>query len=210
MMDHGPDCNRRRLLQGGAALLGFVSLDSLAVAIEAQPPAAVEPVPARPLAGLLAERRSLWLQRGDEELRATWWTAARGQDRDEYLKLCWLLRDVQANRVMPIDRDLLDLLAGIQAWLGNGGQRLPMRIHSGYRSARTNHKTEGAALNSKHVLGKAADISIPGVSNVTLAGISRVLGVGGTGFYVGRGFVHVDTGSERLWIDAGKRGAKPL
>ena len=30
-----------------------------------------------------------------------------------------------------------------------------------------------------------------------------------TGFYVGRGFVHVDTGDERLWIDSGRRPKSP-
>jgi uncharacterized protein YcbK (DUF882 family) len=35
--------------------------------------------------------------------------------------------------------------------------------------------------------------------------MSQSLGMGGTGFYVGRGFVHVDTGDERLWIDQGRR-----
>ena len=30
---------------------------------------------------------------------------------------------------------------------------------------------------------------------------AQKLGQGGTGFYVGRGFVHVDTGDERVWID---------
>jgi uncharacterized protein YcbK (DUF882 family) len=57
------------------------------------------------------------------------------------------------------------------------------------------------------VVGQAADISVPGVSNVRLAGMSSVLGRGGTGFYVGRGFVHVDTGNERIWIDQKRRPA---
>ena len=204
-----PDLNRRRLLLACAASGGLASLDALAQALEATPAANPPAAPEARLAGLLAEKRSLWLLRGDEELRATWWTAERGHDRDEYLKLCWLLRDVQAQRVMPIDRGLLDLLAGIQVWLDNSGKRLPMLVHSGYRTARTNHRTEGAALDSKHVVGQAADISVPGVSNVKLAGLSSLLGVGGPGFYVGRGFVHVDTGSERLWIDRGQRKTKP-
>jgi uncharacterized protein YcbK (DUF882 family) len=82
-----------------------------------------------------------------------------------------------------------------------------MLVHSGYRSPATNRRTEGAARDSKHVVGKAADISVPGLSNVKLAGMSQSLGMGGTGFYVGRGFVHVDTGDERLWIDSGSKRA---
>ena len=159
------------------------------------------------LAELLKDRRSLWVRRGTEELRATYWTAARGRNQDDYLHLCWMLRDVQANRVFAMDRSLLDMLAGIQAWLRQGGIDAPIEIHSGYRTRHTNNKTEGAALNSRHVVGQAADISVPGVSNIRLAGMSSVLGRGGTGFYVGRGFVHVDTGNERIWIDQKRKPA---
>lgn len=160
------------------------------------------------LSDLLREERSLWVLREiggkAEELRVTYWTAERGFDRDKYLELCWLLRDVQANRVFPIDHDLLAVLCGVQAWLGREGRRAPMRVFSGYRSLNTNRETEGAALNSRHLLGKAADIGIEGVSNVKLAGIASILGRGGTGFYPGRSFVHVDTGDERIWIGGKK------
>ncbi|HTN48125.1 MAG TPA: DUF882 domain-containing protein [Burkholderiaceae bacterium] len=153
------------------------------------------------VAQLLKERRSLWLRRGSEELRATYWTAAGGRDQDQYLQLCWLLRDIRADRVFAMDRGLLDTLAGMQAWLRQSGVDAPIEVHSGYRTSRTNNATEGAALNSRHVIGQAADISVAGVSSVKLAGLSSVLGHGGTGFYVGRGFVHVDTGDDRIWID---------
>ncbi len=43
-----------------------------------------------------------------------------------------------------------------------------------------------------------------GVTNVKLAGIASILGKGGTGFYPGRSFVHVDVGDERIWIGGGK------
>lgn len=197
----------RRQFVGGVAALSLGSLADLASAAEVSPEV---PVPASERLGrLLSERRSLWLLRGDEEIKATWWSAAQGYDRDEYLKVCWLLRDVQASRVMPIDRRLLDLLAGVQTWLAANGKLGPMLVHSGYRSLATNRRTEGAALDSKHLVGKAADVSIPGISNVKLAGMSQSLGMGGTGFYVGRGFVHVDTGDERLWIDQGRRPKTP-
>lgn len=178
---------RRRLLIGAAA---------------ACLPAAhaAESVSDARLGQLLAERRSLWLLRGSEELRATYWTAKSGYDQDQYLAICWSLRDQQANRVFPIDHGLLDVLAGVQAWLAGNGIVAPLRIHSGYRSTKTNKRTEGAALDSRHLLGRAADVSMPGVSNVKLAGMASVLGRGGTGLYPGRSFVHVDTGDERIWI----------
>jgi uncharacterized protein YcbK (DUF882 family) len=153
---------------------------------------------------LLAERRSLWLVRGGEQFQATWWSAERGYDRDQYLQLCWALRDLQADRVFPMDHGLLDVLAGVQAWLAQGGVRAPLEIHSGYRTRATNQKLESAALNSRHLVGKAADVTVPGVKNVKLAGMASVLGRGGTGFYPGRNFVHIDTGDERVWVSPPK------
>ena len=150
---------------------------------------------------LLSDRRSLRLLRGDEQLEATYWTADAGYNRDEYLNICWLLRDLQADRVFPINHGLLDVLCGVQAWLARIGVDAPLRIHSGYRTQKTNKLTEGAALDSRHIVGRAADISVPGVSNVKLAGMASLLGRGGTGLYPGRNFVHVDTGDERIWID---------
>jgi uncharacterized protein YcbK (DUF882 family) len=159
-----------------------------------------------PLQSLLAERRSIWLVRGSDETRATYWSAERGYDREQYLQLCWALRDVQAGRVFPMDHRLLDVLAGVQAWLARSGVDAPLEIHSGYRTHATNQRLEGAALNSRHKLGKAADITVPGVTNLKLAGMASVLGKGGTGFYPGRKFVHVDTGDERIWVTPPKTG----
>jgi uncharacterized protein YcbK (DUF882 family) len=155
---------------------------------------------------LLAERRSIWLVRGGEQLEATYWNAERGYDREQYLQLCWALRDIQANRVFPIDHGLLDVLAGLQTWLAQSGVRAPLEIHSGYRTQSTNQKLEGAALSSRHLVGKAADVTVPGVRNVKLAGMASVLGRGGTGFYPGRNFVHIDTGDERVWVSPPKAG----
>lgn len=149
---------------------------------------------------LLAERRELWLVRDRVHTRATWWTAERGYDREQYMTLCWALRDVQANRVFPMDRRLLDQLAALQAWLRRNGIVAPLEIRSGYRTRATNRRTEGAALASRHLVGQAADITVRGVSNLRLAGMASLLGHGGTGFYPGRNFVHVDIGDARIWI----------
>ncbi|HET9025884.1 MAG TPA: DUF882 domain-containing protein, partial [Burkholderiaceae bacterium] len=120
------------------------------------------------LRGLLAERRSIWLVRGKEQTEATYWSAERGYDREQYLQLCWALRDMQADRVFPMDHGLLDVLAGLQAWLARSGIRAPLEIHSGYRTRNTNQKLEGAALNSRHLLCKAADVTVSGLKNVKL------------------------------------------
>ncbi len=134
-------------------------------------------------------------------LEATYWSADAGYNRDEYLNICWALRDMQADRVFPMNHALLDVLCGLQTWLARNGVNAPLRIHSGYRTPKTNKRTEGAALDSRHVVGRAVDISVTGVSNLKLAGMASALGRGGTGLYPGRNFVHVDTGDERIWID---------
>lgn len=191
----GHALQRRLLLRAAACCVCGALLPARAA------PGAIDPR----LAELLKDQRTLWLRRGSEEVRATYWTAVNGRNQDEYLQLCWLLRDLRADRVFAMDRGLLDTLAGMQAWLRHSGIDAPIEVHSGYRTTRTNNATEGAARNSRHVVGKAADISVADVSSVKLAGLSSVLGQGGTGFYVGRGFVHVDTGDERIWIDQKKK-----
>jgi uncharacterized protein YcbK (DUF882 family) len=201
LLAHAIGHGRRRLLLAGGCALCSAAL------LPVRPAAATEMDPR--LAQLLKERRTLWLRRGQEEVRTTYRTASRGRLQDEYLQLCWILRDVQADRVFAMNRALLDTLAGIQAWLKQSGVDAPIEVHSGYRTRRTNLATEGAALNSRHVMGQAADISVAGISNVKLAGMSSVLGRGGTGFYVGRGFVHVDAGHERIWIDQPRKPASP-
>jgi uncharacterized protein YcbK (DUF882 family) len=155
---------------------------------------------------LLQDKRELWLVRDDDEMRSVYWTASTGFNRNEYLNLCWFLRDKRAGRVFPIDRHLLDVLCGVQTWLARNGHPSPIHINSGYRSMATNRKIEGAARNSQHILGKAADIVVPGVTPVKLAGMAAIFGRGGTGFYVGRDFVHVDSGDERIWIDQRRKG----
>jgi uncharacterized protein YcbK (DUF882 family) len=182
---------RRQLLLSGAGT--FCLTATKAKTASAQ-------TPEDRLQALLSERRTLRLVRGDEKLEATYWSAGAGYNRDEYLNVCWLLRDLQADRVFPMNHGLLDVLCGLQTWLARTGVFTPLRIHSGYRTSKTNKRTEGAALDSRHIVGRAVDISVVGVSNLKLAQMASLLGRGGTGLYPGRNFVHVDTGDERVWI----------
>ena len=190
--------SRRRLLLGAAG--GFC-------AAVADANAAAGETPEDRLRALLSERRTLRLVRGDEKIEATYWSADAGYNRDEYLNICWVLRDLQADRVFPMNHALLDVLCGLQTWLARTGVDAPLRVHSGYRTPKTNKLTEGAALDSRHIVGRAVDISVAGISNLKLAGMASVLGHGGTGLYPGRNFVHVDTGDERIWIDRPRKKA---
>ena len=153
---------------------------------------------------ILAQRgvnsRALWLTRpqSGEEARLVY---ANGNIvlREGYMKACRLLRDVRANKVFPIDPRLLDILGVIQTWSRMNGVNRPITILSGYRSHETNKSLEGAAKNSMHLYGKAADIRIKGIPNEMLAKLIGWLSEGGVGVYRESNFIHVDTGKVRSW-----------
>jgi uncharacterized protein YcbK (DUF882 family) len=187
---------RRRLLGCACCAAGSLLMPSLARAAGTSASGGVDNWRAR----LLPGERSLWLVRGESEVRSTYWTPDSGYDGDAYKELCWLLRDVQANKTFAMSPRLLDVLCGLQNWLAYNGQHQPIHINSGYRSFSTNYRTEGAALNSRHLNGQAADITVPGVPLARLAGMASLFGEGGVGMYLNKGFVHVDTGNERIWI----------
>ena len=71
----------------------------------------------------------------------------------------------------------------------------PIKINSGYRSP-SHNKSIGGSKNSQHMLGKAADIKVKGISSRMLHGIIEDLISkgdmlqGGLGLY--NGFVHYD------------------
>ena len=77
----------------------------------------------------------------------------------------------------------------------------PIKINSGYRSPAHNAKQKGAVKNSQHVLGKAADIVIPGRTPLEIAkGIEYLISVnkikqGGLGIYPT--FVYYDIRGEK-------------
>jgi uncharacterized protein YcbK (DUF882 family) len=112
----------------------------------------------------------------------------------------FILRDWRQNEVMPIDPALLDLLAGIHRRLET---REPFQIISGYRTPKTNAmlhlQTEGVAVHSLHLDGKAIDICVEGRSLKNLRRAAMSMFGGGVGYYPRTGFVHVDTGRLRFW-----------
>jgi uncharacterized protein YcbK (DUF882 family) len=134
----------------------------------------------------------------DERLRTTYF-----QD-GEYVpgalnEINYILRDFRQNEIKPIDPNLLDLLVQIHHRLGTNQA---FDVISGYRSPKTNAmlrgRSEGVAMRSMHIEGRAIDIVVPGRSlrSVRMAAISFFSG--GVGYYPGR-FVHVDTGRIRYW-----------
>lgn len=139
----------------------------------------------------------MWRKQTKEEANVVYW-AGNQMVADGYIELCKLLRDVDAKKTVRMDMVLLDILYGIQQWFALAGQARRIDITSGYRSTTTNAHTEGAARNSQHLLGAAADLKIEGVPMEYLGQLALYLQGGGVGFYQD-GHIHVDKGRVRVW-----------
>jgi uncharacterized protein YcbK (DUF882 family) len=181
---------RRTFLTGVASsLLAGTSV------VQAAPTPQVDP-------GFWHKPRELWLKRLEtgEQVRTYFW--ANGNYLPEgYTQLCWLLRDVRAKQAIQMDRTLLNVLAGLQAYYLAYGVKSPLVVTSGYRTFETNEKLagEGAARNSMHLYGRAVDITLPGISVEHLGKVKQYLHAGGLGFYPSKHFIHLDTGRARTW-----------
>lgn len=115
------------------------------------------------------------------------------------------LRDWRTGQATAMDPRLLALLVALRKRLDVPGTQ-KIDLISGYRTPRTNAMLRsaggshtGVASNSQHMLGKATDIMIPGVTLERLHGAALSLGGGGVGYYPRDGFVHVDSGPVRHW-----------
>ncbi|MCL1974705.1 MAG: D-Ala-D-Ala carboxypeptidase family metallohydrolase [Firmicutes bacterium] len=88
-----------------------------------------------------------------------------------------------------IDSELIAILQKIRDYV-----KCSVNINSGYRSPIYNAKV-GGSPNSQHIQGKAADISLSGITPLQVAQYAESLGVGGIGYApAGQGnFVHLDT-----------------
>lgn len=118
-------------------------------------------------------------------------------EENGYNDLCRIFADVRAGVAVQMDPNLFVVLAQAQQWLSTNHINRPIILTSGYRTEHTNATTEGAAFNSMHLYGKAADIRIEGLPADYLARLLRLCGGSGIGIY--SSFVHVDTWKERAW-----------
>lgn len=94
-----------------------------------------------------------------------------------------------------IDSELVDVLQKIRAHFGKA-----VTITSAYRTP-THNKNVGGTTYSQHLYGKAADISIRGVSPSKVSAYAEELlsGKGGVGIY--NTFTHIDVRtSKSRWI----------
>lgn len=117
-------------------------------------------------------------------------------------ELNWLFRDHREGISRTIDPGLFTILWELQRHYVVARGHVPtLNIHSGYRTHATNEalRPEGAALNSYHLRGQAADVSVQGYGIHILANFAQAVQSGGLGIYWRSDFVHLDTGPKRLW-----------
>ena len=145
----------------------------------------------------LGREQFLWVIRRDtgEEIKTT-------SINDRSLeKFCNLARDLHVGVSTEMDPNLMIALSTVQSNLFGMGIIKPLMIVSGYRTPRTNARTEGAAKNSFHMKGKAVDFYVEGLEmSMDFVGtLATQFQAGGVGFYPGRSFTHLDTGNFRTW-----------
>lgn len=109
---------------------------------------------------------------------------------DEYYALSSLGQDHRERMAVQIDPGVFDLMFATQAWFfGAEGRRTFTELTSVYRTPATN-KVIGGAPRSQHLLGKAADGRLAGVSVEVYAAMLMAFRAGGVGLYANH--VHWD------------------
>jgi uncharacterized protein YcbK (DUF882 family) len=118
-------------------------------------------------------------------------------------RLNHFLRDHRTQDVSSYDPKEFDVLHALMTSLGHPNGVID--IVCGYRTPWSNNflrsrsASTGVAEHSQHMLAKAIDIRVPGVSTVALRDAALALHAGGVGFYPVSQFVHVDVGPVRTW-----------
>lgn len=195
-----PNYGRRRILKSIATGIAAASVATLVTPAMAQSSIIKNPNAVVDLWPEPTGVRQIWIKRKEtNESGILRYFDGEQLDMNQYIRACTLLRDVHAGEIANIDVQLFDLMFAMQRWLVSWGVDKPLIINSGYRTRQTNSRLEGAAKNSMHLVGRAADVTMPGVGPEYLGRLAAIFGKGGVGFYVDRGFVHIDTGSVRHW-----------
>jgi uncharacterized protein YcbK (DUF882 family) len=113
------------------------------------------------------------------------------------------LRDHRTQDVSSYDPKEFDVLHALMTRLRRPNGVID--IVCGYRTPESNEflrsqsADTGVAEHSQHMLAKAIDIRVPGVSTVALRNAALSLHAGGVGYYPVSQFVHVDVGPVRTW-----------
>lgn len=118
-------------------------------------------------------------------------------------QLNWFLRDWRNDKETNMDPRLFDVLWEAYRGAGRMGPNDPVTVLSAYRSPETNamlrRRSHRVAEHSQHMLGKAMDTTISGLSMEKLREIGMRMERGGVGYYPVLNFVHLDVGGVRHW-----------
>lgn len=110
------------------------------------------------------------------------------------------MRDWRDNKAIPIDTRTIDIMAASHALMDVDE---PYLLLSGYRTPHTNamlrSRSGGAARNSLHIKGQAADLRLKSRSVKQMAAAAEACAAGGVGKYYRSNFVHMDCGPNRAW-----------
>ncbi|EHL95441.1 hypothetical protein HMPREF9946_05225 [Acetobacteraceae bacterium AT-5844] len=111
-------------------------------------------------------------------------------------ELSEVLADTRTGETRPFDVDAIDIV-----WEMGSRQRMAeLIVLSGYRTTATNREVNGA-VNSQHLRAAALDLQIARAGFDSFGEAALKLGRGGVGLYPAHGFIHLDSGPVRHWID---------
>ncbi|SET58474.1 Peptidase M15 [Natronincola peptidivorans] len=96
----------------------------------------------------------------------------------------WEFQCRGGTQLVKLDHRLLKKLQQLRDRVGG-----PVNLTSGYRTLEHNRQV-GGSPNSQHMLGRAADIKVPGYSPEAIGQMAEELGFTGIGIYPT--FTHVD------------------
>lgn len=136
-----------------------------------------------------------------EDVDVVYWSGGRYLP-DALAEINQVLRDHRTDDVKAIDRRVLDLLFELRVKLETDA---PFEVISGYRSPESNAYLRGRAANSgvaqmsQHMLGRACDVRLRGVTIEAIRDAALAMHRGGVGYYPESDFVHVDVGRVRRW-----------
>ncbi len=118
-----------------------------------------------------------------------------------YQHLDYFLRDWRENKVIQMNKQVIDILLKISESSLELNNSLTLHVTSGYRTKQTNSYlrkiSKNVAKNSLHMSGQAIDFSILGISKRKLQNIAIDQAIGGLGVY--DNFIHIDSGPFRRW-----------
>lgn len=134
-------------------------------------------------------------QNTGEKVTLHYRTADGGYDMDELARFTHIARCSLTGREKDMAIKLVELLDAVEDHFGKRG----IVLLSGYRTLKLNRTLPGAAEHSRHMLGWAADIRIPGRSSAAVKQYALKLRAGGVGYYPAQGFTHLDVGRVRYW-----------